>query len=88
MAAGGALKSAADRRNIRRTTMTTEADDVATAIERLAVLLTEVQLDHDEREGINAGQSTKHRYEEMLATIQGAIDERIAAAFVKRGHHD
>jgi hypothetical protein len=65
--------------------MTTEADNAPTATERLAMLLTEVQLDHDEREGINAGQSTKHRYEEMLATIQGAIDEGVERALARRG---
>jgi hypothetical protein len=58
--------------------MSNEANDASTAIERLAGLLTEVQLDHDEREGIE--QNIKRTYEEMLATIQGAIDERIAAA--------
>ena len=75
--------------------MTTEADDAPTAVEKLATLLTEVQLDHDEREGINTGQSVKHTHEETLSTIQGAIDEGVERALRRqsqapssRGHHD
>jgi hypothetical protein len=62
--------------------MITEADAEPTATEQLAGLLVEVC------EAINEGRPIKHTYEEMLATIPGAIEERIAAPFVKRGRHD
>jgi hypothetical protein len=68
--------------------MTTEADDAPTAVEQLAMLLTEVRLDRDAREEIDQGKPVKHVYEEMLATIQGAIDEGVERALRRQSQAD